>query len=523
MPVNRGSPLAGPLHMVVVLLALTSPMHGCAAPQPSAEQSSAAAEGALRPPPAETTLSERTAEADAFATRVSDRILAALVETSGVPGMGAAIWRDGRMIWTGSAGHRDIELGRPVDENTIFRLASVSKLFAATAAAKLVEEGALDVDVPVPSIVGYLPDGWPTITTAQLGAHTSGIPHYQAVDLDRGGHRFETVREAVAVFQDRDLLFAPGTQYSYSSWGYVLLSAVIEEISGRPYLDYLAQEVVPGLEIGPDRTDRDDPDASTAYEFADGAIRRAAPHDYSYGWGGAGLGASAPDLARFGGRLMDGEIVAYETFEWMLAPAGLADGSNVIDEDRTPGGGPTTVGFGWRSALDAQGERIAHHSGVTRGARSALVLYPDRRLAISVLSNALWVAAIEQTAIMLAAPFRATDLPPIACPTEAIAYEGEYKGKPVAGAARVSLEEGVCTAVITVRNAFGEWVNCCLQTELEAAETVQIIGVDPNGGFSRAALVTPIGIYDLRIQDGGSRYLAPLGETSSISIEFRMP
>lgn len=526
MPVNSESLPLGPPRAVFLVFALTALMHGCAAHpsgserSPAREGSPAAAEDAVRLPPSDAL--EQTAESDAFATRVSDRILAALVETNGVPGMGAAIWRDGRIVWTGSAGHRDVELGRPVDEKTIFRLASVSKLFAATAAANLVEEGSLDVDAPVRSIVRYLPDRWPAITTAQLAAHTSGIPHYQAVDRDRGDHRFETVREAVAVFQDRDLLFAPGTEYSYSSWGYALLSAVVEERSGIPYLDYLAQEVVPGLGIGPDRTDTDDPDASMAYEFADGAIRRAAPHDYSYSWGGAGLGASAPDLARFGGRLMDGEIVAYETFEWMLAPARLADGSLVVDEDRTPGGGPTTVGFGWRSAHDAEGEWITHHSGVTSGARSGLVLYPDRRLAISVLSNALWVAAIEQTAIMLAAPFSTTELPPAACPTQATAYEGEYKGNPVSGAARVSVEDGVCIAVITVQNAFGEWVNCCLQTELEDAETVQIIGVDPNGGFSRAALVTPIGIYDLRVRDGGSRYLAPLGGTNSISIRFHV-
>ena len=521
MSVIRRRSVVDPTRATALVFALTFLIHNCAAHQSSAERPSGAADVAHRSDRPDHPLSEAPGDADASAARVSNRILAALVETNGVPGMGAAVWRDGRVVWTGFAGYGDIEHQRPVDGNTIFRLASVSKLFAATAAAKLREQGALDVDAPVRSIVGYLPDRWPAITTMQLAAHTSGIPHYQEVDQDRGGHRFTTVREAVSIFDDRDLLFTPQVEYSYSSYGYTLLSAVIEESSGRPYLNYLSHEIVSGLAIGPDVTDTDDPNASVAYEFVDGAIRRAAPHDYSYSWAGAGLGGTATDLARFGGRLMAGEIVSSDTFEWMLVPARLADGSIVTDDDRTPGGGPTSVGFGWRSARDADGERMAHHAGVTNGARSTLVLYPDHKVATSLLSNALWVSAIEQTAIMLAAPFKAVDPPSaVACPTQAVAYEGEYDGKPLSGTAHVALEDGVCTAVITVQNAFGEWLNGFLQKD---AETLQIIGVDANGGFLRAALVTPIGVYDLRTQDGGHRYAAPLGGTRAISISFRAP
>jgi CubicO group peptidase (beta-lactamase class C family) len=497
--VNRRTPSIHFARAAALALALALLLHGCtghgSAPSP-------------------TPLSGRRTQADTFAARVSNRILAALVETNGVPGMGAAVWRDGAIVWTGSAGHRDRELDQRVDENTIFRLASVSKLFAATAAARLRQEGALDVDAPVRSIVGYLPDRWPAITTTQLAAHTAGIPHYQAVDVTRGRRRFATVREAVGIFQDRDLVFAPQTRYSYSSWGYTLLSAVVEESSRTPYLDYLSQRITPGLVIGPDATDSSAPNASRAYEFTGGVVRRAAPHDFSYSWGGAGLGATAPDLARFGGRLLAGEIVSRETFEWMLAPARLADGSNVME-------GGDTVGFGWRSGRDGDGDRIAHHAGVTIGARSALILFPDRRLAVSVLSNASWVSAIEQTAIMLAAPFKATDAPAaVPCPTGAAAYEGEYNGKPVSGAARVAVQDGLCTAEISVQNAFGEWLNGFPQKN---AETLTIIGLDPNGGFSRAALVTPAGVYDLRARDGGSRYMASLGGTRSISIRFGQP
>lgn len=506
----------GSTYAAALLFGLVPLLHACAANPSSAQRSPPPSKTAPAVAPSPVPLDRRPEDVDASAARVATRILDALVKTNGVPGMGAAVWRGGGVVWTGSAGYRDVELERPVDDRTIFRLASVSKLLAATAAARLREEGALDVDAPVQLTVPYLSNGWPEITAAQLAAHTSGIPHYQAVDADRGGRRFLTVQEAVDVFQSRELLFAPQTKYSYSSYGFTLLSAVIEEISGRAYLDYLSEEIVPGLNIGPDRTDTGDSNASKAYEFADGVIPVAAPHDYSYGWGGAGLGATAPDLARFGGRVMAGDIVSDATFEWMLAPALLSDGSDVVDDDRTPGGTPTTVGFGWRSARDAGGERIAHHAGVTNGARSALLLYPDRRLAVSLLSNALWVSAIEQTAIMLAAPFNLSEsAADVACPTDARAYEGSFGDMPIAGRAQVAREDGICTAVITVQNGFGEWVNSFPQRD---AESLTIIGIDGRGGFGRAALVTPIGVYDLQAQDGGTRYVAPLGGTRSISI-----
>lgn len=454
-----------------------------------------------------------TRSPDALASRLSSLILDALVEANGVPGMGAAVWRGDAVTWAGSSGYRNIERQLRVDENTIFRLASVSKLFAATAAAKLKEDGALDVQAPVGSIVKYLPERWPSINAVQLAAHTSGMPHYQPIDENRGGRRFETVREAVGLFHDRDLLFAPAEGYNYSTWGYTLLTAAIEETSRHSYLDYLSDEIVPGFNIGPDATGTDNPNASAAYEFADGAVHAAAPHDYSYSWGGAGLGATAPDLVRFAGRLMAGEIVSGATWEWMLTPALLKDGTAVMDRD-------STVGFGWRSGRDDDGDRTAHHAGAANGARSALVVYPDLGMAVSVLSNAGWTSGIEQTAIMLAAPFKpAVSGPTVPCPTRSAAYQGEYNGKPLSGTAHVVLDDGVCTATITVQNAFGEWLNGFPQKD---AKVLKIIGLDPDGGFSRAALVTPIGVYDLRAQAGEGRHVASLGGSSTVWVDFRV-
>jgi serine beta-lactamase-like protein LACTB len=445
------------------------------------------------------------------AARLSDRMLAALVEASGVPGMGAAVVRNDELLWSGSAGLRDVKLGLPVDARTKFRLASVSKVVTATAAAQLVEQGTLDADAPVQTVLPWLDASWPALTPRQLAAHTSGLPHYQPVDDARGGTRYAAVRDAVRVFEGRPLITAPGAAYAYSSWGYTLLSAVVEASARQPFLEFVRTRTAPGLAIGADATGSGDPDASQAYAFVDGGAVPAPVHDFSYTWGGGGLMATPGAIAQFGARLMAGGIVAPPTWRWMQEPTPLAGGGNARERDYD-------IGFGWRVGTDADGRRIAHHAGVAIGARSALVLWPEQRLVASVLSNAMWTASIEQTAMMLAAPFDTAvpALPAHACPVDALRYEGEFDGKPVSGEAHFTMQRGNCEGHIAPGNALGDWLNGFEQKDVDA---LRIIGLDASGGLSRAALVTPIGIFDLRAQTNG-RLAAQFSATRALSLRL---
>lgn len=445
-----------------------------------------------------TSVNALATDARSSPNRAADRMLAALVKANGVPGMGASVVVDGVPVWHGSAGMRNLEAGEPVDRHTMFRLASVSKLVTATAAAKLGEDGRLDLDAPVQSRLPWLKATWAPLTPRQLTAHTSGLPHYQDVDKGRGTKRYESVRAAVGIFDDRPLLAAPNTAYQYSSWGYTLLSAVIEAGAGKSFLDYIAHEVTPGLAIGPDASDHGDPKASKAYGFTDGRAVRLPAHDMSYTWGGGGLAATPEAIALFGSRVMDGKVVSPNTFNAMLEPARLADGSVVGERDYK-------VGFGWRTGLGLNGERLAHHAGVTGGARSALVLWPSSRVSASVLSNAQWTSSIETTAEMLAAPFlqqsAAGGQPTVRCPVDALAYEGEFQGERFRGSATFSGQAGLCTGQIKLpQGLLRTWLNGFPQRD---ADSLEIIGIRPGAGISRAALVTPIGLHDLRPDANG--------------------
>lgn len=417
--------------------------------------------------------------------------------------MSAAVWRDGAVVWTGAAGHQDAAATIPVTDRTVFRLASLSKVFAATAAAKLAEEGKLDIDAPVQSMVSGLNPKWPEITARQLAAHTSGIPHYQEIDETRGGRRFGSVTESLGVFKDRELLFPPGTDYNYSSYGFTLLSAVVEARAGLPYLDYISTALAPDLDIGADKTDSGDAFASEAFDYEGGSLRPAPPHDYSYSWGGAGLGATSTDVAIFGGRLLAGDLVRPETFEWMIEPATLANGEPAMERD-------FKVGFGWRTSVDSNGAPIVHHAGVTAGARSVLVLYPSEGLSVSVLSNARWVASIEATASAVSAPFRNHEkMDARACPRKSRTYTGAFSDAAISGAVRFRLVNGICVGALSINGAMSDWFNGFPQDD---ASELPIIAFDEDGGFSRGALVTPIGVFEIAAEPNGG-YFVRFGAT----------
>ncbi|MGO1068213.1 serine hydrolase domain-containing protein [Lysobacter sp. CA199] len=423
------------------------------------------------------------------AAATSQRMLQALVDTNAVPGMGAAVWRNGHVVWTGCAGLRDVEARKPVRRDTVFRLASVSKVIAATAAAKLAEEGRLDIDAPVGGVLPWLPAAWSPVTVRQLASHTSGAPHYAGNDLDVLGHvRYPTARDAVGIFSGRALLSAPGTSYSYSSWGYTLLGAMIEATSGEHFLDYVRRHVTDGLAIGADG-DASAKTASQLYAIEHGATVRMPRTDMSYTWPGGGLSATPEALARFGGRVLEHRIVGTARWRAMQQPTLLASGAAAHERDYD-------IGFGWRLGRDADGDRIAHHAGITTGARSVLMLWPEQDTAASVLSNALWVSAMEPTAHLLAAPFRPR-------PPGLIAADCPASGRMTATlkAARFDLqatfrlERGRCVGELAAPAPLREYF---AKASAWPSRSLRIVAMTSDGTLSRAALATPFGLYELR-------------------------
>lgn len=303
----------------------------------------------------------------------------ALREKTGSPGLSAAVAVDGKVVWAEGFGLADAENRVPVRPETRFRLGSVSKLLTAAAAARLVEQGKLDLDAPVQRYVPAFPDKGQPVTSRQLAGHLAGIRHYNPQDFTRPPKAYARLSDGLEIFKDDPLAHPPGTRYLYSSYGYNLLGLAVEGASGKDFASAVDELVLRPLGLRGTLLDR--PDAIVEWRArpysrdSGGSLKNAPAIDSSYKWPSAGYLSTGEDLVRFASAHLGDGFLKPETRELVFTP------------QRTASGEETGVGIGWRIGKDGAGRRFFHHGGAIEGGRAFLLVYPDQRVAVALLSN----------------------------------------------------------------------------------------------------------------------------------------
>lgn len=406
-----------------------------------------------------------------------DLIARTLIDVASLPSLSVAVLEGGRIVFARAWGWADLARRIPADTLTQYRIASVSKLVTATAAARLWQDGRLDPDAPASRHVSGFP-GADTFTPRQLAGHLAGIGHYQREDRFRQDQHYPSVAAALATFAESPRVAPPGERYHYSTHGFTLLSAVVEGAAGTPFLDYVARAVFAPLGMwrsGPDVRAAPPPSMATLYARGpEGLAPVAQPEDPSYKWGGGGFISTPADLVR----LARGHLEGF-----------FADSirARLWTSQRTSTGGETGVGFGWRVGTDAAGRRIVHHAGAMEGARSLLLLYPDERRAIAVTTNVLWNAPVELTGqALLEALLRPT---PAAEPAP---MDLEYTGAFDTVATRGFLRTAAGRGWVSTPAPLGRWFGPA------RADSLPLVRI----GEDRWVVVTPAGAAVLRLTPG---------------------
>ena len=188
------------------------------------------AEPPFHPDPAAipATAAATPAERYVHAAEASRRLVRDLLVAESLPGLSIAVGRGGEIVWAESFGFADIGRRAMVTPRTRFRTGSVSKTFTATAVALLVDHGRLDLDAPVQQYVPAYPHKQWTLTTRHLLGDVGGVHRIRGDANDqmpRG--RCRNVNEALETFATEPLLFEPGTNYRFSTSGWILLSAAV--------------------------------------------------------------------------------------------------------------------------------------------------------------------------------------------------------------------------------------------------------------------------------------------------------
>lgn len=305
------------------------------------------------------------------------RAVAGAMQGRHIPAVSVAVWAGDGAVWTSAWGFADMENFTPATPSTVFRIGSVSKPFTAVAALQLAEEGKLDLEAEVQRYVSVFPrKKWP-VTVRQLLCHQAGIRNYGPNEFDSTRH-YGSLMEALQIFARDPLEQEPGTKYVYTTYGFNLAGAAVESAAGEPFVEYVKRRILgpAGLErMQPDDVYRIIPYRARGYRTRkDGTLENCALADTSNKLPGGGWVATAADLAGFGRALVEGKLLKRETVEAMWTAQKLASGE------------ATGYGLGW-GLYRREGLLVAEHSGTQQGIKSHLLIVPERKVVIAVLTN----------------------------------------------------------------------------------------------------------------------------------------
>lgn len=319
------------------------------------------------------------------------KLLEAWVESSlayrDQPGLSLGIVRDQELIWERGFGLADTDAGRVADADTLYRIASISKLFTAIAVMQLRDEGRVRVDEPIQSYLpwfsvrGRAPD-WPETTLWQLLTHTSGLPREAAFPY-WNENDFPDADQIRKTVPEQELVHPPETRWKYSNLAYALAGMVVEAVSGRSYSDWVAARICAPLEmtsttveVGGDRRDR----LAVGYgRRMPGNVREVRPFSDTRAIGAAGgVVSSVRDLARFA------------SFLFHPAGKGVLRPATIREMQRVHWARPDWQGgWGLGFSLVRRGERtLVGHGGWLAGYQSSLTTSPLDKIAVIALGNA---------------------------------------------------------------------------------------------------------------------------------------
>ncbi len=305
-----------------------------------------------------------------------------------VVGMAIGIIEKGQIEYLKGYGLADREKNVPVTTETMFRWASCSKSLAAIAALQLAEKGQLDLDADVRKYVPEFPDNGVKITLRHLLEHQSGIVHYsngkviQSKVAYKTPHPFMDPVVGLDKFKESPLLFKPGEKYSYSSYGYLLLSAVVERAGQQKFSDQVRERIAKPLgltTLQPDFQWIKINHRAVGYRLTNGQVLLSTDTDQSWKWGGGAYISTVGDFAGFAEGLLNSKLVSKETETKMWTPQSTSDGK------------PTEYGLGFEVVMKNGAVEKIFHEGKQEKTRTRFVIYPKQNNAVVVMTNSEWV------------------------------------------------------------------------------------------------------------------------------------
>lgn len=310
------------------------------------------------------------------------------------PGYTAAVAIAGKTVWAGSVGWADIEEEVAMTTSTQLRIGSTSKALTSAGLARLVADKKLTLDTPLKEVFDELPNpNWANMTARHLSSHMAGIPHYGEntevlgkLETLAAQTHYADVNESLVLFDESDLLFKPGERFSYSSFGTVVLSALMQASAEQPYQKVMQDKVfeplkmtLTGLEV------QQKGQLATFYWQNPEQKNELKPWydlDLSHRLAGGGWVSTSKDLVKLGQGFLDIGFIPELIRTEFWTPQLLNNGE--VNEQK--------YGIGWRIHNLNLGDEFKpliymHHGGVSAGAQSFLMVIPEYKMSIAINAN----------------------------------------------------------------------------------------------------------------------------------------
>jgi CubicO group peptidase (beta-lactamase class C family) len=318
------------------------------------------------------------------------------------PGVAVVVRKDGRTAFERGFGVRDFRSFAKVDPQTNFRLASCSKQFTAMAIMLLVHDGKLHYDDKLTDVFPDFPAYGKAITIRNLLNHTSGLPDYEdlmdAAEKRKGApiwtstHQIQDAEVLDLLEQEKAGKFIPGSQWSYSNSGYVVLGLVVAKISGKPFREFLRERIFSPLKMSQtlayQKAQNEVPNRAYGHSKQGDSWKETDQSPTSATLGDGGIYSSLTDLAKWDEALAQHTLLTENEMQPALTPAQLATGNQPqwpANSDR-PQGTPVSYGFGWFLDPYRNHARIWHY-GDTMGFHTYIQRFPADHLTIIILCN----------------------------------------------------------------------------------------------------------------------------------------
>lgn len=336
----------------------------------------------MQPAPAVVKTQRQSPSFDAGKLFFFEQFVKNQMEKDKIPGLTIGFTK-GNQTWVKGFGYADLEKKVPATADSAYRLASVTKTMTGTAIMQLVERGKMKLAEEIQTYVPYYAkQKWP-VTVKQLLVHLGGGQSGSGI-----GPEHVTPREVVARISKYPIKNEPGVNFEYTTSGYNLLGAAIEEVSSKSFDEYMREHIWGPL--GTKHTRMDDPKLSIPnrverYELVDGEIKKAPFIDVSSRFGGGGAIGTVPDMLRWAHNIERSGILSRSSFDLMMTPVANKGGRYVGLDD-----GAWYYALGWQ-VFPVNGQYVFYNDGGQVGTNTMVLHIPAQDLTIAFACNLMTI------------------------------------------------------------------------------------------------------------------------------------